>query len=151
MLNPAWVNTIEKSHFHCPSQKLERIMAPYWMGIMNIGVSSPCSRDCAAASSWLVETPWWCAPTLQRMHVWQGAYCLLEAQTLLHVLAVFRFWKKRQSGPYVFWVLIFYEILPHWANYRFQGKQGFIVPLKELLSCSDHHRSDLSSITELSH
>lgn len=80
-------------------------------------------------------------PTLQRMHVWRGASFLLETQTLLHVLAIFKFWKQRQSGLYVFIVLIFDEILPHWETIDFKENRA--------LSCLWNNFSPVLNITVL--
>lgn len=96
MSNSAWVNTVKKNHFHCPSQSLERIMSPYWVGIMS---RSQCTME-QGPSCWLLMAGGTITGTnvliLQRMQAWQGTYFLLETD-LLHVLGVFRIWNLRQS------------------------------------------------------
>lgn len=111
MSNAARVNTVKKNHFHCPSQSLERIMSPYWVAIMTRSqhtMEQGLSCCLLMVGGTIMRTN---VPILQRMQAWRGTNSCWR-QTLLHVLAVFRFWSLRQSK----WALCFLSSYLWWKS-----------------------------------
>lgn len=78
MSNAAWVNTVKKKHFHCPSQSLERIMPSYWVGIMSSSQLAMEQGPCCCLLMVGGTIMGMNVPNLRRMQAWQGPYFLLE-------------------------------------------------------------------------
>lgn len=78
MSNAAWMNTVKKNHFHCPSQSLERIMSPYWVEIMSRSQLTMEQGPCCCllmVGGTIMGTN---VLIHQRMQAWQGAHFLLK-------------------------------------------------------------------------
>lgn len=112
MSNTAWVNTVKKNHFHSPSQSLERIMSPYWVGIMSRSQPTMEQGPCCCLLM--------AGGTIMGMNVLilPGAYFLLETDLAAH-LGCFQVLESK-SSIWTLCLLICDENLLHWDICWFQ-------------------------------